>query len=377
MTHLNELYLILNKSLKWNKSHLKCFALIMLVIILKQTCNLSSASKALPIKCLPQSFYRRMQRFFAGQYFDYRQISQLIFNMFSFDQVQLTLDRTNWKWGKRNINILMLAIVYRGIAIPILWTLLNKRGNSDTKERIALIQRFIAIFGKDRIVNVFADREFIGEQWFTWLIEQDINFCIRVKKNFIVTNHLGKNHKISDLFRHLKVGQIECRKRRILVGRVKLYISALQLENGELLLVVSPQFNANAIQDYALRWEIETLFSCLKGRGFNLENTRLTDPRRVKKLIAVLAISFCWCYLTGEWQHNQKKAIKIKKHGRLSMSLFRYGLDYVQMAIQRLIGFGKKEEFKEILAILRKQNPDRIRVLLNLSCTEYNNNNRA
>ncbi|MDR8201979.1 hypothetical protein ABPitt_20770, partial [Acinetobacter baumannii] len=194
MTHLNELYLILNKYLKWNKSHLKCFALIMLVIILKQTCNLSSASKALPIKCLPQSFYRRMQRFFAGQYFDYRQISQLIFNMFSFDQVQLTLDRTNWKWGKRNINILMLAIVYlqrffagqyfdyrqisqlifnmfsfdqvqltldrtnwkwgkrninilmlaivyRGIAIPILWTLLNKRGNSDTKERIALIQR--------------------------------------------------------------------------------------------------------------------------------------------------------------------------------------------------------------------------------------------
>ena len=182
MTHLNELYLILNKSLKWNKSHLKCFALIMLVIILKQTCNLSSASKALPIKCSPQSIYRRMQRLFAGQYFDYRQISQLIFNMFSFDQVQLTLDRTNWKWGKRNINILMLAIVYRGIAIPIVWTLLNKRGNSDTKERIALIQRFISIFGKDRIVNMFTDKEFIGEQWFTWLIEQDINFCIRVKK---------------------------------------------------------------------------------------------------------------------------------------------------------------------------------------------------
>jgi hypothetical protein len=43
------------------------------------------------------------------------------------------------------------------------------------------------------------------------------------------------------------------------------------------------------------------------------------------------------------------------------MSLFRYGLDYVQMAIQRLIGFGKKEEFKEILAILRRQMPDRIR----------------
>ncbi len=71
-------------------------------------------------------------------------------------------------------------------------------------------------------------------------------------------------------FAIFKVGQIECRKRRILVGRVKLYISALQLEN-ESFSVVSPQFNANAIQDYALRWEIETLFSCLKGRGLILE----------------------------------------------------------------------------------------------------------
>ena len=105
-----------------------------------------------------------------------------------------------------------------------------------------------------------------------------------------------------------------------MVGLVNLYISALQLENGELLLVVSPQFNANAIQDYELRWEIETLFNCLKGRGFNLENTRLTDPRGVKNLIALLVISFCGCYLTGQLQHEQKKAIKIKKHGRLSMS---------------------------------------------------------
>ncbi|TLM89012.1 IS4 family transposase, partial [Acinetobacter baumannii] len=38
-------------------------------------------------------------------------------------------------------------------------------------------------------------------------------------------------------------------------------------------------------------------------------------------------------------------------------------LVYVQMAIQGLIGFWKLEAFKEILAILRMQNPDRIRFL--------------
>ncbi|MGQ4638654.1 IS4-like element ISAba33 family transposase, partial [Acinetobacter junii] len=44
MKHFNELHLILNKYLKWNKSHAKCFTLIMLALIVKQTCNLSSAS---------------------------------------------------------------------------------------------------------------------------------------------------------------------------------------------------------------------------------------------------------------------------------------------------------------------------------------------
>ncbi|TLL62696.1 hypothetical protein, partial [Acinetobacter baumannii] len=38
--------------------------------------------------------------------------------------------------------------------------------------------------------------------------------------------------------------------------------------------------------------------------------------------------------------------------------------------IQRLIVFGINDEFKEILAILIRQNPDRISVLCNLSCTE-------
>ncbi len=95
MTHLNELYLILNKYLKWNKSHLKCFALIMLVIILKQTCNLSSASKPCPSSAYHNHFIDVCSASL--------QVSILIIVKFSVDfqyvfiQVQLTLDRTNLK----------------------------------------------------------------------------------------------------------------------------------------------------------------------------------------------------------------------------------------------------------------------------------------
>jgi hypothetical protein len=49
-------------------------------------------------------------------------------------------------------------VVYKGIAIPIYWLLLNKKGNSNSKERIALLKRFIKQFGKTRIIRLLVDR---------------------------------------------------------------------------------------------------------------------------------------------------------------------------------------------------------------------------
>ncbi|MBD0183857.1 IS4 family transposase, partial [Acinetobacter baumannii] len=42
------------------------------------------------------------------------------------------------------------------------------------------------------------------------------------------------------------------------------------------------------------------------------------------------------------WQHDQKKAIKIKKHGRLSMSLFRYGFDFVSFILNNYASHTKQ-----------------------------------
>ncbi|KTD27492.1 putative Transposase (IS4 family) [Legionella maceachernii] len=73
----------------------------------------------------------------------------------------------------------------------------------------------------------------------------------------------------------------------------------------------------------------QTLFSCLKSRGFNFEDTHVTKPERIAKLIALLAIGFCWAYKAGQWLHKQKP-IKIMKHGRKAISFFRYGLDLIR-----------------------------------------------
>jgi hypothetical protein len=50
----------------------------------------------------------------------------------------------------------------------------KQAGNSDTRERIALMERFIALFGKDKVYCLLSDREFIGEDWFKWLKKNNI-----------------------------------------------------------------------------------------------------------------------------------------------------------------------------------------------------------
>lgn len=85
----------------------------------------------------------------------------------------------------------------------------------------------------------------------------------------------------------------------------------------------------NPIETYGKRWQVECLFGCLKSKGFRFEDTHMTAPERIDKLLVLLTIAFCWAHKIGEWQHEQQP-IPVKKHQRFWYSLFRYGLDYLR-----------------------------------------------
>jgi transposase len=243
------------------------------------------------------------------------------------------MDRTNWRWGKKDINILVLAVAYKGAAIPIYWMLLNKKGNSSTLERTVLVNRFIKQFGKKHILGLLADREFIGKKWFEWLKAQEIDFVIRIKKDAKTTNSQGQKLQVQHLFRFLKVGEKQSIQDLRTITDVGVYLTALRLDEGELLILAASKKCEQAIESYKERWQIETLFSCLKGRGFNLEDTHVTHRLRIKRLLIVPVIAFCWAHRTGEWQHENVKKIKVKKHQRLAKSIFRVGLELIRDAL--------------------------------------------
>ena len=343
----------LKSQLPMNAARLHCLAGIIIALLKVRTVNLTQIAVAFPGKAKKDSKYKRIQRFFQSTSFDYTIVAKFIVKLLGIkDELwKLSIDRTNWKFGKLNINILTLGIAYLGAAFPIFWILLPKRGNSNTEERIKLIDRFIEIFGIDKIDCLTGDREFIGKKWFSYLIEKGITFRLRIKENILVTNSRGIPVHAKTLFRFLKPGQYcVLEGKRSVLGH-ELFIIGLKQSNGEYVILATDRDPEQAMSDYKTRWEIETLFGCLKTRGFNFESTHLIDTERIKKLVAVLAIAFCWCHIIGEWARAQKP-IKIKKHGRKAISIFRCGLDVLREIVLNISE--KMNDFKKMVNLLVK-----------------------
>jgi len=185
----------------WNQVRIHCIAALILGIIQLGTVNLTKIVCTFPGNAQTDSSYKRLQRLFRTFTLDFDKTRQFIAHLTGLEQWKLALDRTNWKFGIFNANYLTLGITYIKIALPILWVSLDKKGNSNTQERIDLLDRFLKIFGAKHILCLLADREFIGQDWFNYSIDKNIIFRIYIKNNTQVTHSRGVPVPLKNLFR--------------------------------------------------------------------------------------------------------------------------------------------------------------------------------
>ncbi len=357
-TKSNELTSILNTHFtgKLNLARVKLISFFVIALVKVQTVNFEKLSHAFDTKAKSDSSLRRIQRFISSYSLDSDLIARLVFNLLpKQEKYILTIDRTNWKFGQTDINIFMLGIVYQGVAFPLLFTMLAKRGNSNSQERIDLISRFIRLFGKNVIESVVADREFVGAEWLAYLNYNEIRYYIRIRNNFrVFIPRKNKDIKASHLFNRFKVNEFVHYPRIVRVNGQLCYLSGAKLNkrNGkqEFLIIVSFNKPEKAQEQYKQRWQIEMSFKAMKSSGFDLEKTHLQDIQRIEKLVLLVMIAFVWAYKVGIYLH-EIKPILIKKHGRKAKSIFKYGLSYIAKTL------------------LNSENQDNMKIFDFLSCT--------
>jgi hypothetical protein len=351
----NELVAIFQHRLGWNKARVKFFVSFIMALCKVQTVCFTKLAQGFDGKAMVESNLRRIQRFFADFIVDTDLIAKIIFSLLpEKPPYRLCFDRTNWKYGKANINILMISIAYQGVAIPIMWTMLPKRGNSNTLERKTIIHRFIDLFGEDCIDSFLADREFIGDEWFRDLIKNQISFYIRIRENIWVDVPGKGPTKASWLFNDLALNIARHYRKIVCIDGQWVYLSGMKVVNREnrieFVIVASYRFDPLALAKYKDRWQVETLFRSLKSSGFNFEDTHLTDPNRISKLLALTCIAFIWVYLVGINKNNNGHPIEIKKHGRKAYSLFKFGLIFLAHTLLNPLSIKDLENCSKILS---------------------------
>jgi Transposase DDE domain len=350
MNQVTLLQKTLQPHLGWHGARVSFLALFLIALFRVKTVNFAELATGFLGTAQPESSYKRLQRFFKEFEIDYARIARLVAHLMDIPQPWvLSVDRTNWQFGSSIFNILTLGVVHQGVAFPLLWVMLDKKGNSNSRERSDLMDQFFEVFPEVEVAYLTADREFLGVKWFEYLLEQAaLPFRIRLRESDKLDHGQG-GLKAKVVFAHLQVNQHQVLRCPRQVWGHWVYIAATRLADGSLLIVATADAPQHAIADYAQRWGIETLFGCLKTRGFCLESTHLQDPERLSRMMALLALALCWAFRTGEWLAAQN-AIPIKSHGRKAKSIFRYGLDHLRRICFNLERLA--DEFWEVLRFL-------------------------
>jgi hypothetical protein len=279
-----------------------------------------------------ESVERNIQSFFQRFSFNYDQVCLVLLMFLPKGKLVLSLDRTEWDFGKFQCNILMIVAKVSGIGIPLYWQLLdNKSGNSNCFQRCELLGKLVNVIGKERIAYIVGDREFVGLEWVKYLKNNGILFCMRVPKSHFISLKNGLVYRIAQLldtptaryFQDCSIDGVACN------AMLK------KLPDNDFLFLMGSLPAKQLGLSYRNRWCIEVLFQTFKERGFDLEATHLKCPKKLSKLLVFVSIAVAVCVKFGEYHHEKVKKIKTKKHGYKANSFFRKGLDLLRKGLKK------------------------------------------
>lgn len=286
---------------------------------------------------------------------NYLPFVHLILSALEGEDFVLMMDSS--KVGGRCI-CLMLSIYYKGRALPLCWTVFKgRKGHSSAHLQLEILKYIAPLLAKNAKVTFLGDGEFDSTELIRWLKEQNWRYVCRTSTNIKVFYN-EKWVNLSDLAPEngengfiLNVLFTEKDK----IKEVNIAIYWCKKHKRHAFLVTNTANFAQSQKWYRVRFTIETLFSDVKKRGFNLSGTRLYHPERVSRLMLGVSIAYIFTIFLGS------QAIVSCAVGSIARvadswydayySLFQLGLIYLDHLLNRYLSipiiytFPKPNEF--------------------------------
>jgi len=267
-------------------------------------------------------------------------------------EIVLTMDRTDWEKRRKYINILSVAVSYKGRAIPLFWIVLDRKGNSSFEHWkqvltpvIEALQQMEWLSGIP--IHVVADREFASPKLAEWLKKTyGVDATLRMKASMYLKGEGMPETKIATLLRKMLKGS-----RRVLRDQIVTRDSTFKMnvvlnwgKQYEEAMVVATTLAKPQRADilYGQRFGIEAMHKDWKTNAFELEKTRVTDPKRIETLLIPIAFAYILCVLEGEKKEETGDVRNPPKGKKRMVGLFLSGLRTISMYIRR----GTIEQFR-------------------------------
>ena len=293
------------------------YLILLIIINLLQnlrTVRLEELARRFPCPIQLRSRIKKLQRFLSLKQFKIKTLWFPILESWVKQEwnqgavLYLVIDRSQW----RNINLLMVSLVYQGRAIPVYFSLLEKKGNSNLAAQKRVLEPAIKLL-KDYKITVLGDREFCGVELAKWLSqEQQVYISLRLKKNeyleleeqiWFQLRDLGLEPGISLYYQGVKVTKTKGFSGFNLAAKWKRKYRGKSSKEPWFILTNLHGLPA-AISAYEKRMGIEEMFRDFKLGGYNLEVTRVTDQRLIA-LIILICLSYSFSTFSGQTIKSQ------------------------------------------------------------------------
>ena len=238
---------------------------------------------------------------------------------------------------------LMVSVYYKSRALPLAWvTYKGRKGHSSQQMQLHLFKQIKALLPTDVPVVLLGDGEFDGSEVIDWF-QQDSQWryvCRTDKTNriFYQEQWLGLHElPLSERQEAFLTGVRFTEKNNI--GPVNILAVWHQARSEHWFFLTNGQSAAEAKAFYTLRFTTETLFSDLKGRGFNLDDTRLWQPDRLHRLLLAAAMAYFFMVALGVEAIVSGVFRQLVRTDAFYHSLFQLGLFYLNHIFNELLDF--------------------------------------
>jgi Transposase DDE domain len=286
-----------------------------------------------------QSTVRRFARWIENDRIDvhalYGPLLQQALAEWGTQVLYLALD-TSMLW--ETSGLVRISLVYRGRAVPRVWTVLEHPSSSVAYEVYNGLLEKVAELLPVRCPVVFtADRGFADTHLMQHLTRLGWHWRIRIKGSFWIYRHGTQHCKVNRM--PLSPGQalfwhhVAITKQRY--GPVHLALGR-PIDSKEYWFVVSDEpTELKTFAEYGRRFDIEENFLDDQSNGFQLEASLIRSAKALERWCGVLAITTLYLVSQGTDVVDQGKRRWVDAHWLRGQSYLKIGWNWVKLALSR------------------------------------------